>query len=468
MQSRNAIPCVSTLHIYLFNIFCMKKTLLFLLLIISGHVALAQNCDVNFLGTKTLYKSAIQKYKPAPAGYLPVFINHVGRHGARHLTKDVKTTLAYTLLLQADSTNNLTTAGKKLKQMMIALQKIEKGSTKFISAEGRDELKGLGERMYLNYNNVFKDKSNLSVAVTKEVRTKQSADAFLQGLSSKLKDTAATKFYNDDTGLRFYDLSPAYKSFEDGVDGNAVMLSLQKEIHFAEMNKTIIGRFFTADFLEKLKLKDKQEAKFTADIFGFATIVYSLSEEIRQAGYQFADLDFKSFFTCVELQKLGELDSIDENLKKGAGTDNDGIQVRVAVPLLVDFIKTTDDFIKTGKNNANLRFAHAETIAPFAALLQISNADKATKVISKLNSSWQSSGIIPLGANIQWIFYKGKGSAGYLMKILLNEKEVLIDGIINASPYYKWSEVRGFYMRKLDKLGVKLTDDMGAYLTSVK
>jgi multiple inositol-polyphosphate phosphatase/2,3-bisphosphoglycerate 3-phosphatase len=447
----------------------MKRSLLFTLFIIGiARLASAQNCDVDFLGTKTLYKGGAQKYTSAPVGYSPVFINHVGRHGARHLTKDVKTTLAYTLLLQADSANDLTAAGKKLKQMVIALQKIEKGSTKFISAEGKGELSGLGERMYVNYSNVFKGKPSLSIAITKEVRTKQSADAFLQGLNSRLKDTAVTKFYNDDTSLRFYDLSPVYKSFEDGIDSGAVTLSLQKEYHFDEMNNAMISKFFNADFLQKLELKNNQEAKFTADVFGFATIVYSLSAEIKQAGYQPADLDFKSFFTCDELQKLGELDSIDENLKKGPGTDDNGIQVRVGVPLLVDFIKAADEFINNGKYNANLRFAHAETTAPFAALLQIAGADKATTIPSTLAASWQSSQVIPLSANIQWVFYKKAGTPGYLVKILLNEKEVHIDGMKNTSAYYKWNELRAFYIHKLDKLGVKLTDDMGVYLAGVK
>lgn len=447
----------------------MKRSLLFILFIVGYHTAaLAQSCDADFLGTKTLYKNPAQKYTPAPAGYSPVFINHVGRHGARHLTKDIKTTFAYNLLMQADSANALTADGKKLKQMVIALQKVEKGSTKFISAEGKDELKGLGERMYLNYGNVFKGQPNLSVAITKEVRTKQSADAFLQGLNSKLKDTATTNFYNDDTALRFYDISTAYKSFEDSVDNSSVMLALQKISHFDKLNKTVTARFFTADFLAKQALKGEQEEKFTSDVFGFATIVYSLKEEIEQKGYKPADLDFKSFFTCDELKKLGELDSVDENLKKGPGTDNNGIQVRIAVPLLVDFIKAADEFITSRKYNARLRFAHAETTAPFAALLQISSADRATTVASKLNDTWHSADVIPLSGNIQWVFYKKKGAPGYLVKVLLNEKEVHIDGLNKAAVYYKWSDLRALYMGNLTKLGVKLSDDMGAYLASVK
>jgi len=446
----------------------MKKALLLILLILSSHLFVsAQNCGDNFLGTKTLYKTTTQKSTPVPDGYMPVFINHVGRHGARHLTKGVETTFAYTLLLQADSADALTEKGKQLKQMVIALQKIEKGNTKSISVEGKEELKGLGERMYLSYPNVFKAKLNLDVAVTKEIRTKQSADAFLQGLNSKLKDSATVSFYNDDTGLRFYDLSPAYKRFEDGVDSNALTLSLQKAAHFTATNKGIISRFFTASFLNKLN--EDEQAKFVADVFGFTTIVYSLKAEIKQAGFQLADLDFKSFFTCDELQKLGELDSADENQKKGPGTDNDGIQVRVAVPLLVDFINTTDEFIKNGKYDARLRFAHAETIAPFAALLQIASADKSAKNMAGLTTNWQSSKVIPLSSNIVWVFYKQKGTPGYRVKVLLNEKEAHIDGLNKKSfPYYKWNGLRALYIAKLSKLHVKLTDDMNKYLVNIK
>ena len=161
--------------------------------------------------------------------------------------------------------------------------------------------------------------------------------------------------------------------------------------------------------------------------------------------------------------------AVDENLKKGPGTDNNGIQVRVAVPLLVDFINTSDDFIKNKKVNAQLRFAHAETIAPFAALLQISGADKAAKQSSALVKNWQASKVIPLSANIQWVFYKRKDSADYLVKILLNEKEERITGLRSKSLlFYKWSDLRAFYISKLTRCGVKLSDDMNAYLSDLK
>ena len=163
------------------------------------------------------------------------------------------------------------------------------------------------------------------------------------------------------------------------------------------------------------------------------------------------------------------MDSMNEDLKKGPGKNNDEIQVRVAVPLLVDFLNTTDEFIKTGKNDARLRFAHAETIAPFAALLQIASADKPIRNTGKSKTNWNASAVIPLSANIQWVFYKRNGTSDYLVKVLLNEQEEKIDGLNSKSfPYYQWRDLRAFYLKKLERLKVKTSDDMSLYLQNLQ
>ena len=445
-----------------------KLSLLILFLIAVNSIARAQGCSNDFLGTKTLYQQSAQAYTSAPAGYMPVFINHVGRHGARHLTKTVESTLAYQLLFKADSAGQLSADGFKLKQMVLALQKAENGNTKSISAEGKMELEGIGERMAKNYGNVFASGAALNVRITKEARTKQSADAFVQGLNKRLPQPVMADPHNDDINLRFYDLSPAYKKFENDIDDSDTKTSFDRQLHLETINNDVASKFFKPEFLNKLD--DKQKGKFVSDLFGFTTIVYSLQNEVSKAGLTMQDVDFKSFFTCEQLAALAMLDSADEYLKKGPGVDNEGIQVRVAIPLLVDFIKSADDFIKTGKYSAELRFAHAETIAPFAALLQIEGADKPSTNIKQIDKVWQASKIIPLSSNIQWIFYKKKGSGDYLVKILLNEKEARISALstVKNSSYYQWKMLRSFYLKKLSMLHVSLTDDMNTYLADLK
>ncbi|NCD70011.1 histidine-type phosphatase [Mucilaginibacter agri] len=445
-------------------------TKIFNLLLLCSAIstaALAQNCPDNFLGTKTLYPTPNEKYTPGPKGYEPVFINYVGRHGARHLTKEVKVAYTYGLLQKADSAGALTPQGQQLKQMITRLEKVEGVDTKSISDEGRTELQDIGRRMYAQQKTIFDKQLNLNVGITKEVRTKQSADAFLSGLKEGLKAEPTIDRYNDDTNLRFYDASPAYFAFEEGGPWLPLMVSLEKTERIAEVNKALAGRMFTADFAGKLSAS--QLDKFAGDVFGFTTIVYSLKNEISKAGFTPDELNFKAFFTCDELQHLGKVDVADDFFKKGPGINANGIQVRIAAPLLVNFIKTADEFMAGGKYNAQLRFAHAETIAPFAALLGISTADKPTTDIKRINIDWKPAQVAPLSSNIQWIFYKKTGSNNYLVKVLLNEKEVRITGLKSTTyPYYQWNDMKAFYTKKLHGYGVNLNDDMLKYLKDLK
>lgn len=444
----------------------MKPTRILFLPVFFLSISLnisAQNCGTGFLGTKTLYSKPANKPTANPVGYVPVFINYVGRHGARHLTKDVKTNFAYQLLFQADSLQALTAKGQELMRMVLKLEKLENGNTKSISAEGRAELQAIGERMVQHNPNVFKQPVSLKVLVTKEKRTEQSADAFFTGINSLLKNKPEISRTTDDTNLRFYDFSPAYDAFNESDAIAKSIQSLQKTEQIDLIDKAFSERIFKDPFVQKLS--PKQTEKFAAEVFGFATIVYSLQTEIKQAGFQAEDLNFTQFFSCEELAHLGLVDAAEDYLKKGPGTDIKGIQIKIAVPLLINFIKTTDEFITGGNYNAQLRFAHAETILPFAALLNISTADKTVSDLSKLNQYWQPENIAPLSSNIQWILYQKKGNENYLVKVLLNEKEVHITGLkTNNFPFYNWNDLKAFYLKKLSDWNIKPDADMNLYL----
>jgi hypothetical protein len=445
----------------------MKRFLTLFSLLLVNFAICAQNCQVDYLGTKTLYPTPADKLSPVPSGYTPAFINYVGRHGARHLTKEVKSEFAYKLLSRADSAGNLTSEGKRLWKMINALQEIEKGHTKFISAEGRDELSGIGKRMAAQYGQLFIDNAKLNITVTKEGRTTQSAGAFLKGLSANNKRFSQSGPTADDVDLRFFDASPAYDKFLESDAVGKLQDDLAKQLRLAELAKAFTEKIFRPAFNGKIPEDD--QFYLVNDVFGYVTIVYGLQQEIRDAGMTFAELDFSSFFTCDHLEALSEFSSAAEDLKKGPALDLNGIQVRVAVPLLVNFIKTSDEFTATGHYVAQLRFAHAETIAPFAALLSLDVADKTASGAANIKKVWMASKVMGMGANIEWIFYQKQGGGDYLVKILHNEREVHVDGLKTVSyPYYHWSGLRAFYMRKLARLGVKLDDDMVKYLSELK
>lgn len=428
-----------------------------------------QTCKENFLGSKTLYQSQQLKYSALPKGYLPVFINHVGRHGARHLTKDVNTSFIYQLLLNADSVNGLSTTGKLLKEKVLRLEKVEKTNFKSISLRGKKEQQGIADRMYNNNASVFSNaKPVLKISYTKEIRTLQTSDAFLNELITKIVQPEITKQINDTT-LRFYDMSPAYDIYKDNGNWLQYLQQLKSSVNYGAVAGKVTQQFFTPIYFKNLTAKDQD--KFTADLYGFITIFYSVQKEIEDAGFKIADVDMEPFVTCAQLAVLGKIDNAEDFFAKGPATDVNGIQVKIALPLLADFINTTDEYINTQAVTAQLRFSHAETISPYASLLGFVPAATtiSPKKINDIGKVWNAGKIIPLSSNIQWVLYKKQGSENYLIKFLLNEKEVAVKGLTTKTfPYYNWADVRTFYIKKMTGFNATLATDFVKFLKEVK
>ena len=70
--------------------------------------------DSRMYGTYMPYKFEKQKYTPAPEGYEPFYINHLGRHGSRNPVSDNDIRLLVSLLTKAEETEMLMPKGKEL------------------------------------------------------------------------------------------------------------------------------------------------------------------------------------------------------------------------------------------------------------------------------------------------------------------------------------------------------------------
>ncbi|WP_316752925.1 histidine phosphatase family protein [Pedobacter gandavensis] len=422
-----------------------------------------------YLGSKTLYKPLQEIYTKVPAGYKPVFLNHLGRHGARNLTKDVARSLAWSLVFKADSAKGLNQRGQQLKAALVLLQKVELKHLESISEIGKQELMAIGERAYQKAPLFFAQNQTVLVSTTSKERTKQSAMAFLEGISTVTQQKMASIKWNekDDINLRFFDLSKPYLSFKATGPWHSSYDQLAKALKLEALSNCFFNTFFQADYAKRINSKDK--IRFTDDLYGFYSIIPAIHQEILDNGLSDKDIDLKAFFKSEYLAILCELNDADNFLKKGPGTNNNGIQVNVAAPLLADFINTTDAFLKAKPYSSVLRFGHAETLAPFAAILNLNGASTATKDIRTFNRLWKAQNIIPFSANIQMLVYKNPVKDGYLVKFLLNEKETGIRGLNTKTfPYYPYKEVRAFYLKKLKSLGLDLNSNMEEFLNHIK
>ena len=71
--------------------------------------------------------------------------------------------------------------------------------------------------------------------------------------------------------------------------------------------------------------------------------------------------------------------------------------------------------------------------------------------LNKLDESFRTYYLIPTGCNVQFVFYRPKkGKTGdILVKVLFNERESHLPVATDTWPYYKWSDVRAYYLAKL-------------------
>lgn len=218
------------------------------------------SADFNYLGTKQPYNVKEISNTTAPNGYKPFFINHLGRHGSRHLSSPKYDVSLYELLSIAEKDNSITPEGLKLKESIAQLMEIEKGNYGLLTDVGVKEQKEIAKRFYENNQEIF-GKEIIATSTYVE-RAQQSRDAFLEELGQYTPNINFKVSTNDkkDILLRFFDLSPEYEEFSENGSWKKELDSYSKNKNF---NTEVLSQLFSKNFIERLekgefKLKDSK------------------------------------------------------------------------------------------------------------------------------------------------------------------------------------------------------------------
>ncbi|MEG0517189.1 MAG: hypothetical protein RR523_16230 [Cetobacterium sp.] len=403
--------------------------------------------DFNYLGTKQPYNVKEISTAPVPNGYKPFFINHLGRHGSRHLSSPKYDVSLYELLSIAEKEGAITPEGLELKNSIAQLMEIEKGNYGLLTDVGVKEQKDIAKRFYENNKEIFG--KDIFASSTYVERAQQSRDAFLEELGQYTPNINFKVSTNNkkDILLRFFDLSPEYEEFSENGSWKKELNTYSKSKNF---NNEVLNQLFSKDFIKRLetgefKLKDskgKTVLKNPTDAVRNLYDLYIIQANIGK------DLGFGKYFSEEQLKWYEEVDNLSDFYEKGPGKNGEDIATNIAFPLLENFIVTSDDAIKNQNTSANLRFAHAETTIPFITLLEINGYSAKEDNIEKVYDKWLGRDISGMSTNIQWIFYKNNQN-DILVKILHNEKDAELPIATSMKPYYKWDDVKNFYTNKL-------------------
>ncbi|OCG00288.1 histidine-type phosphatase [Gilliamella sp. wkB112] len=436
--------------------------LFFIVLFLFSSMSFAQQMIVS--GSKTSYQyNTKQKLTPIPKGYQAFYIDHVGRHGSRFISKAKYEDIAYNTLLLAEKDNQLTDMGKELLRQIAIIIQLNKNHYGELTDLGRQDISFISQRMLANNPSVFKGQK-LDVMTSSSPRAKETAKIFMHVFSTKYPNIQIMQQPDDEqTLLRFFDCSPNYKAYKNSKTIKNAIKSLEYAPQTIQMSDEIAKKIFTNDFSRQLDNGIEILGLSSIKTNGFVIAIYQLYQELLAFPPQVLannNLDLSMYFTTKEQIWFNTVVGVKNYLQIGPAFDSNGIQIKIAAPLLWNMIHTADAAVTDSNIDANLRFAHAETISPLATLLEIEGTANITDTLWEYPSVWHADKIIPMGANIQWIFYQSReANQPVLVKVLLNEQEVKIPIATNNYPYYRWQDVKQFYVNKLHELGLNETQN---------
>ncbi len=149
-------------------------------------------------------------------------------------------------------------------------------------------------------------------------------------------------------------------------------------------------------------------------------------------------------FTPEESKALWEIKNYNGYVYYGPSPVGSKAVMQASKATLEEIITSADKDISEGKEALRLRFSHDTGILPLLCLMGVNHFGKEVDDPEKVKNYWRSFDI-PMGCNLQLIFYKSKRSDEILVKPLLNGKEATLPFPSFTGPYYSWSDLKAYY-----------------------
>jgi hypothetical protein len=385
------------------------------------------------------YPGPVQRdLTPAPRGYKPFYISHYGRHGSRFHSKPSIYNNPYIVLAKADSLGKLTPTGRDVMHRLDVIRKDAENHWGDLTLLGARQHEDIARRMYERFPEVFKDSADIDARSTGVGRCVLSMEYAL---------------------MQLVRLNPLLNIHHDASHRDMYYLNLQDKELFN---------------LRKLKEATQPYIAFRAHNNDFSHLVQTLfndSSYVRKniRSYEFGEqlmlvaailqnVELGNTMTLFDVFTQDEIYNTWKNgnawwyIGWGASPATGGKMPYLQRNLLRKIIEQADSCIQLPKTNVHLRYGHETVVLPLICLLDINGFGLVTDDLNQLvDKGWINYRAFPMGANLQFIFYrKSPKDRDPLFKLLLNENEAKLPLPAKQAPYYRWSDFRKYYLKKLD------------------
>ena len=423
----------------------IKSFLLLLASCLLSLATLAQSArsfierDYNFAaGNYALYpESDMPQLTPAPQGYTPFYISHYGRHGSRYLNDMKGFMIPYNTLHQADSLGKLSETGKKvLNELRLYIADAE-GRWGDLAQKGQVQVRQITHRMLQNFPEVFSDGAFVDARSTIVTRSMLSMGSSVLQLV-KERPNLQVSMHNSYSDMWYMNHQNKMRDIAtSGPSKEAVnKLVVSKWHQDAKMNTLFTDTAYTRQHINM-------------PWFAYYLMKASVTQQNTDRSEEPSFL--LQFFSAEDYYLFWQMENAWSYLQSGFCMLNGAKQPYLQSYLLGKIISEADSVIATSLHGASLRYGHETVLLPLVCLMGINGYDLKTDKLDELEQKgWWANQVYPMAGNLQIIFYRKNGQDRQpLIKVLLNEKEAMLPLPSDLAPYYRWSDFRDYYLRKV-------------------
>lgn len=379
--------------------------------------------------------SAMPYPVPAESVTLPdsltaVFINHVGRHGARFPSSPKNVTTLIRELAKADSAKALTPAGEELLTLAKFVSETSRNRWGALDSLGMAEQRGIASRMFRNYGMLFND-TRINAISSYSPRCVMSMYEFthqLDRLNNHIEITTSSGRQNSPL-MRPFDLDPDFIEWVKSGDWKAAY-----EMQFETMMPTAPARkLFKGEYAKEMTNDDARKVSYHA---------FKLLQGLSAMGLP---SKMERYFTREEANQAWSCTNLSHYLERTASTLST-LPAEIAAPLLTDLLTTAEAAVEGKQQYAvMLRFGHAETLMPLLSLMHLDGCYYLTNYFDTVALHWKDFHVVPMASNLQMILVKSKSGKMYV-RLDLNERPIpLLPG--SDIIYTPWEQGREYLLR---------------------
>lgn len=370
-----------------------------------------------------------------PDSLTPVFINHVGRHGARYPASSASCIKLADYLNKADSAGTITPQGRRLAKLNDLVMTRSNGRWGALDSLGEAEQRALATRMFYNFGEVFSKPgagSRIDAISSYSPRCMMSMYTFLHQLDrmdNRIEFTATTGRCNSAL-MRPFDLDTAFIEYRKNGPWHQVY-----DDFFGTTCPTAPARRLMGERYSFSSDDEMRQVSWTA--YNVVAGCAAMSVQVDAKEY-FTESEYNALWSCLNMRQY---------LVRTATTIST-LPADIAADLLADLISSTDRFIAEGAPAARLRFGHAETLMPLLSLMRLRGCYYMTNYFDTVGLHWRDFYVVPMAANLQMILFRAQKSGRYYLRVDLNEQPVPLQPN-SSTVYLPWDDARKYLQRCL-------------------